>query len=280
MPMSPSIFMVRTVRAKRAVAARWSQTRSGLTMHALAGAPIGTFTMCKEAPHWRRGSFVIRPYDAADEERQRFRQRVKAQAGDSEGARRLHVDIGVADQEAAGTVDCKITCRLFEQAGARFAAVTGDGIGGDRSVGVMRTIIERIDACTLARELFAHVGVQLLHGRFVIETARHAGLIGDHDDHVARGIEEPDGFGRARNPCDLIRPVDVTAVDIEDPVAVEEGGGPRGIQGSVDLRHTSKKRVYMASMPSWPVRARRRSCFTVCGTKVLPIRAEKSRGAR
>ena len=67
-----------------------------------------------------------------------------------------------------------------------------------------------------------HKGVELVHGSFLVVTARDAGLVGDDEHEIAGLVEQPHGLGRAGDPFQLVGPVGVAMVDIEHAVAIEK----------------------------------------------------------
>src|SRR4051812_18462061 len=98
-------------------------------------------------------------------------------------------------------------------------------IAGNGAVGMMRAIPDIVDDGALGGEFGAHPVVQ--HVEFLLGevAARDAGLVGE-EEHVIAGLVEPaDRLRRVRHPADPFAGAHIAVVVVDDPVAVEKGGG-------------------------------------------------------
>jgi hypothetical protein len=84
--------------------------------------------------------------------------------------------------------------------------------------------------------MILHVGVEQIHCRFLVKPAGNAGLIGDDEDVVAGVIEQTHGHWRSGRPFEIIDPVNITAVDIENAVAIEKCCGTNLSGGKIKSR--------------------------------------------
>jgi hypothetical protein len=100
--------------------------------------------------------------------------------------------------------------------------------------------------------------MQRPHRTFFVITAGDATLIGG-DEHEGTGrVARLDGVAGAVYPNDLIGPMDITDIGIEDAVAVQENGGMERIAGATgraggSKAHASAKRLCECA-EAWQVR--------------------------
>ncbi len=87
--------------------------------------------------------------------------------------------------------------------------------------------IDGVDMAARRRQVLAQRRVHRVHGRLVVVAPADARLVGDDDHQIAQVIQAPDRLGSAGNPLDVLDRVHIALVDVEHPVAVEEGGGAR-----------------------------------------------------
>ena len=96
-----------------------------------------------------------------------------------------HIEPLVADDERARGIEVQIASRAVDQTARRLAAIAGRRVGRDGAVGMVRTIVIRVDARAAGRETRAEMAVGLLDERFREEPPRDARLVGDDDDEEA-----------------------------------------------------------------------------------------------
>jgi len=104
-----------------------------------------------------------------------------------------------------------------------------------------------------AAQFGAHPVVQRAQLVLGNEAARHAGLIGEEEHEVSGRVEPADRLRRVRHPANPVLGAHVAVVVVDDPIAVEEGGG-RGTE-----RAESMPLIFESLRASWSVRSRRRS---------------------
>jgi hypothetical protein len=89
--------------------------------------------------------------------------------------------------------------------------------------GVIRTVIHSSDRYVFRFKAFTHPSRQVFVGGFVEITTADAGLVGDDNDQPAQLVgPEPSQFEDSRNKFELVRPMDVTTVNIDHAVAVKK----------------------------------------------------------
>src|SRR5262245_35940349 len=137
-------------------------------------------------------------------------------------------DIGllVANEEACILVDREIDAGAQDHAGSGLTVDMMTTELRDAPFRVIGTVVERIDDGATRGQLVAHPGMQRMHAVLAVVSVRDPGLVGDHDHAVAEIIEPTNCFDRARNPLDLLGPMHIAVIDIENAIAVEEHGRP------------------------------------------------------
>ena len=86
----------------------------------------------------------------------------------------------------------------------------------------MRTVVERIDMCTMCRKLRIHPVMQMVYGILVIVASCNTALVRDDDNEIAVRIRPADCFNRTPNPYKVRRIVEVMHIDVECAVTVEK----------------------------------------------------------
>src|ERR1041385_1685028 len=197
----------------------------------------------------------------------------KQQALDAGGPRRLHIDVLVADKHAARRIDRPMLHQIKDHAGLGLAPIRLLAIGGNLSVGEEWAVAHVVDARALSRKFAAHPGIERIHLRLGELAARHAGLVGGDEHEIVGVIKFADGRCRAVHPAEALARADITVVDIDDAVAVEQRSRlPHGlstVRTAVSTRATETSAVFMwrtASLPS--LRARSRASRSPGGSRI------------
>src|SRR6185503_2082937 len=189
-------------------------------------ASSGSFALV--APRASRKEAVASPFSAqrcAHDVDQRLRFFVEPHALDAKARGRFAVAVPVADEEALAAIDIEIAGGLREQAGLRLAAVASHTVACDERLRVVWTVIESVDTRALGGKPRRELVVETPDVVFAVKPARNTRLVG-HDKHQVSGIvQEPHCFACTRDDIELIDPVDVAVIDVEDAVAIEERGG-------------------------------------------------------
>src|SRR5207249_3921331 len=108
------------------------------------------------------------------------------------------VQPAVANDERLRRVDAEVAGRAIDEAAARLAAVALPPIRLDLGVGMVRTIVIRIDARASWCEERVEVAVDVLDEPFGEIAAGHTCLVCRHHDAETGPIEEADGVDRPR----------------------------------------------------------------------------------
>lgn len=136
---------------------------------------------------------------------------------------RFHVAHFVADKGALGSIELKIRDRLQEHSRLRLAPRVIAAILADAVERVMRAVVEPADGYALLGKSVAHPSGQLLIGIFVEVAAADTGLVRGDNDRPSHFVgPEAAELENARNEFELIRPMDIAAINIDDAIAVEE----------------------------------------------------------
>ena len=174
------------------------------------------------------GASIARQWYDVD---QRLRSFVEPHTLDAKARGRFAVAVPVADEEALAAIDIEIAGGLREQAGLRLAAVASHTVACDERLRVVWTVIESVDTRALGGKPRRELVVETPDVVFAVKPARNTRLVG-HDNHQVSGIvQEPHCFACTRDDIELIDPVDVAVIDVEDAVAIEERGGAGAAHG-------------------------------------------------
>src|SRR6185437_1085772 len=133
-----------------------------------------------------------------------------------------YVFVLIPDQEARLFINWPFHRSLLEHTGARLSAPAPHCQRLDRPLGMVRTVIERVDMSSARGKVSLHMGMEQLYGVLIEIAASNAGLIADNEHIVARLVQQLHGFLRSRNPFELIGSVGVTKIHIEDTVAIKK----------------------------------------------------------
>mmetsp|Transcript_70452 Transcript_70452/g.166029 ORF Transcript_70452/g.166029 Transcript_70452/m.166029 type:complete len:365 (+) Transcript_70452:1681-2775(+) len=131
----------------------------------------------------------------------------------------------VAEHQRAAQVDAQRLGAAQDHAGRGLAAVAVDGVARHAAVGQVRAVLDGGQRDALCGQVLAQRVVQRLDGGLVVVAARDAGLVGHDDQRVAGGLQPAQRVDGAGDVGEVGPAVDIAVVDVDDAVAVEEGGG-------------------------------------------------------
>lgn len=106
---------------------------------------------------------------------------------------------------------------------------------------MVRAVVYRVDTRTLGPELIAHPRRKRLELLFAVVTLGDAGLIGDDHDQPSRFVGRAHEFEDAGNELEILDPVHMAVIDVDDAVAIQEKGGlfhfavPSAIQAGISV---------------------------------------------
>ena len=93
------------------------------------------------------------------------------------------------------------------------------------AVGMIGRDVEPIDMGALARQAFLNFQVKSSRVVEAVEAPRDPRLVGHDENIVAAIVQIADRFDRAWNELQVVRPMSIALVDIDDSVPIEERGG-------------------------------------------------------
>ncbi len=163
-----------------------------------------------------------------DQVRRRLAFLCRAVAGPDQHApradapRERHIEPSIADDERTRRVDAELANRALDETRIRLAAIARKRVAGHFAVGVMRTIVIRVDPRAAGGKQLRHVAMDFVHHGFGEESARHARLVGHEDDAEAGAIEAADGVDRPRIQLDPLHAIEVADLLDQRAVAVEK----------------------------------------------------------
>lgn len=136
-------------------------------------------------------------------------------------------DIGdmVADEHAASEIKIEVVRCLQQHARRGLAAITRTPVRRRSDVGVVRTIIDCIDACSLVCQQGMELGVNVMKTRLRQQSARDCRLICHHDQRDSRAVNLCDRRRDSGDEHDLIGPVEVIDHFDYDAIPINEYRG-------------------------------------------------------
>ena len=146
---------------------------------------------------------------------------------DAGGGRGRDVARFVADQRRGRQVESEIGGGLQDHAGAGLAPGMVEPVGAEPELRVIRAVIDPGDRRPLGGEARAHPPGQFLERRLVEQPAADAGLVRHHHHRPAHAGRVTRQCENPRHELELLAPVDVAVVDVDDAVAVEKQRRPR-----------------------------------------------------
>ena len=162
----------------------------------------------------RRGDDLARPAVARPNE-------------DAPGAGReagLHVGPFVADRERARQIEVEILCRGAQHTGAGLAAVAVLPVALDLRGGMVRTVVEAVDAAAARVHPFVDDLVRAVNELLLIHAAADARLVGDDDDGEAGAVQQADGVDGEGEEDEPLEPIEVSRLFEHRAIAIEEDG--------------------------------------------------------
>src|SRR5262249_20020802 len=143
-------------------------------------------------------------------------------AGEAGAAGGLHVTRLVADQKALLHAHWPMRDQVLHHPGTGLAPIRLAPVLANSTLGMKRTIAERIDVSAALPQLLVDPAVQLAHVVLGIVPAPDAGLVSHDKDEEAAIIEPFDRFPCAVDPFEMLRQMYIAVVDVEHPVAIEK----------------------------------------------------------
>lgn len=137
----------------------------------------------------------------------------------------LAIRLLVADQEARCAVDRPAIEQILYHPGCRFAPVADTAICGNHGFGVKGTVANIVEVRTTFGEFGGDLSMEIQDIAFGIKTPGYSRLVGYHKDKESGIVERFDCRLAAIDPAETLARPDVPIVVIEDPVAIEKGGG-------------------------------------------------------
>jgi hypothetical protein len=135
----------------------------------------------------------------------------------------FHIAHFIAHNRAVSRVEPKLRYGLQEHSRVRFAPWMIATVFANSAQRMMRAVINPGDRRAFRFKATAHPPCQLAIGGLVEIAATDAGLIGDDNDRPPQLIgPEASQLENPRNKLELIRPMDVAAVHIDDSIPVKE----------------------------------------------------------
>lgn len=135
---------------------------------------------------------------------------------------RLHVAQGIANENAALKVEIKVCGGREQHARLRLAPWMVSAVFHARCLGMVGTMIDRIEGCATFGEKTAHPVHKAFKGLFGKNASPDAGLVCYHDDSVAERARVIADIEYAFDEFDFVAPVDEIGVDIDHAVAIEK----------------------------------------------------------
>jgi len=135
----------------------------------------------------------------------------------------INIALTIANYEACRQIGRETRESLEQHPGARFAILVIGTIPFNRRFWMKWAKIKGIDMSASARNLVRHPAMQRFDVLFGIEPARNSRLVRDHDTAIAMLPYHCQCSKRSIDPLDLIGPVGVTRVPVENTISVEQG---------------------------------------------------------
>src|SRR4051794_16737226 len=139
-------------------------------------------------------------------------------------ARQLHVQPPVADHERLPRIDAECLDRPVHEGSAGLAALASPRVRLDFAVGMVRTIVIRVQVRTALGEQRRHLSMNVVEDRLREEPARDARLIGDQDDAEARTVQCANRIDRPWIESEALDAIQISDFLDDRAVAIEEHG--------------------------------------------------------
>ena len=132
-------------------------------------------------------------------------------------------------RKLAGEIEAMLGGGAENHARPRLAARAGHAIFRQRGLGVMGTIVDRIEPRAAAgHDPVEDLLVQFRQSALVDQSPCHGGLVADGGEKHARRLQPPQRGGHAFQQADLLRAEQESLVVDQHAVAIEEHGPAKG----------------------------------------------------
>src|SRR4029077_13533346 len=111
----------------------------------------------------------------------------------------------------------------------------------DLAVGMVRTIVIRVDAGATRLEHRSHVAVDLFNSRFGKESSRDSRLVGHHHHMQTGPVERAHGVDRPGIEGDALDTIEVADLLDDRAIAVEEHSGARALPCATLSAHNVRR---------------------------------------
>jgi hypothetical protein len=143
-----------------------------------------------------------------------------------------------------------LALRAIDQAAGGLPALAAPGVRLDLAVGMVRTIVIRVDAGATFLEHRRDMAVHLVDDRLGEEPTRDARLIRHHHHGQTRAVERTHGVDRPGIEGDALDAIQVADLLDDRAISVEEHGATRGRHGTAFQSHNARRTaVNTASTP-------------------------------
>ena len=135
----------------------------------------------------------------------------------------LDVAYLVSQDRGLSRIEVKIGHGLQDHTRVGLAPRMIAAVLADAMEGVIRTVIHSSDRYVFRFKAITHPSCQVFIGGFVEITTADAGLVGDDNDQPAQLVgPEASQFENSRDELELVRPVNVTTINIDHAVAIKK----------------------------------------------------------
>lgn len=144
-------------------------------------------------------------------------------ARDSRRQGRLHVAFLVPDQEGSFPVQIMVCQGLQDHPRFGLPAIAGHSQFRDHPFGGMvGTEIEAVDLAAGFPDFFRHIGMEMLHVLLGVVAPGDTALVGHHIHLIAPADQGGHRLSGAGHPFHLVRTADISLIDVQDPVPIQE----------------------------------------------------------
>ncbi len=146
----------------------------------------------------------------------------------------------ISEQQRMRQVKVKRGGGTQDHAWSRLAAIAIERIACNSRVREVWAVLDRLESDVLTREMGTQRVVYARERCLVVIPPCDARLIGDHHQRVAGGLQPVQSLDDARHEDEILQAMQVSRVDVDDSVAVEEGAGTRHHWQPTRMRSTSE----------------------------------------
>ena len=108
---------------------------------------------------------------------------------------------------------------------------------------MVRAEVDAASGAPAVGKFVAHPGRQLVELVLGVQTATDAGLVRDNDQREPQIMQAARAFQHTRHEHEVLASTDVAAIDVDDAIAVKEGGTSEGCAGAVHSGCFSSQRT-------------------------------------